>query len=204
MPVIQCSSEKLRDRRKAVQTLLRPITKKQSPSFRGPDCLQGPLTKGSTKQFVIAAHDGSGCSIIDYDKFRFFTITPDYFGQYFEILEQIRGKKDDWCLNRDHFHLYEINRNNNREEIELLALHCDTNDPDGSEHAIYKRVPHIHVVETRYPISRAHFSLDCEGHFLKSIKTATIDSLTNVMTWAIQMLKEEIFEAINKRHTKNT
>jgi hypothetical protein len=184
-----------------VQTLLRPIAKKQSSSFRGPDCLQGPLPKGSMRQFIIAAHDGSGRSIIDYKQFVFSTITPDYLGQYYEIWDQIQGKQDDWCLNRAYFHLIEFNRNT-RKPNELLALHCDPNEPDDAEHAIYKRVPHIHVVETRFPISRAHFSLDCEGHFLKNIKTATIDSLTNIMTWAIQMLKEEVFEAINKHNTK--
>lgn len=70
---------------------------------------------------------------------------------------------------------------------EILALHCDPEEPINSKYFKYKCGPHMHVAGTR--ISDAHIALNLSNH---SEVISSYDSLTKALKDAIQMISDEM------------
>src|SRR5262249_31343022 len=147
-----------------VLQLLRTIGHKQSWLTAEPIGL-------TTSSMAIAARDGSVSRGSNYRDWRFQTIARNYRGQYFEIWEQLPTKRAMWCLQRSYFHLFRFNPNAHK-DIEILALHCDPNEPGKEFRLSYKRVPHLHFREAQEPISKAHFALDAGGYLAKNLASS--------------------------------
>jgi hypothetical protein len=73
-------------------------------------------------------------------------------------------------------------------EYELLALHCDPEEPDG-ERAVYKRGPHVHISIAEPPVKDAHIAL-ARGHLDEVL--ANVGSLMEALNWCIIMIRDEL------------
>ena len=182
MPTIQISEEELIKRINSIPKLLNPLTKR---SIR-PACRFYPGRAGIGIK-IIGAHQGDSPDR-DYRDWRFSTFVNDYRCMYHEYWKSDNGR--DFYLINMSLSLFRVDRAKH-DESELLALHCDPEEPDDSKHAKYKRGPHIHVKAAELPIPRAHITLTCG--YLKNI-LSSYDSLLKAMEWAIVMLKEQILD----------
>lgn len=183
MPTIIISEDSLIKRINNIPKLLRPLT---TPSIR-PACKFYSGLAGSGIK-IVGAHQGdsSGSSYRDW---RFRTFVNDYRCMYYELWKADNGGRNFYLINM-YLSLFRIDRTNHK-EVELLALHCDPEEPNDSIHAKYKRGPHIHVSAAESPIPNAHIALTCG--YLESI-LSSFDSLTKAMGWVIVMLKEQILD----------
>jgi hypothetical protein len=181
MPTIQISEEQLRKRISRIPKLLKPLTK---TSIR-PACGFYHGMAGTDTR-IIGANQGNLSD--HYRNWRFSTFVSDYRCMYFEFWKSDNGR--DFYLVNMSLSIFRIDRARH-DESELLALHCDPEEPDNSKHAKYKRGPHIHVKAAESPIPRAHITLTCG--YLESI-LSSYDSLLKAMEWAIVMLKEQILD----------
>lgn len=182
MPTIQISVEQLTKRINSIPKLLKPLTE---PAIR-PACsfYSGKAGMGIR---IIGAHQGVSPES-NYRDWRFSTFVSDYHCMYYELWKSDNGR--DFYLINMYLSLFQIDRTKHISH-ELLALHCDPEEPDNSTHAKYKKGPHIHIKAAESPILDAHIALTCG--YLESI-LSSFDSLTQAMGWAIVMLKEQILD----------
>ena len=109
---------------------------------------------------------------------------------YFELW---RGYgSNSWYLDRAYLSVFQVDPSTHT-EVEIVCLHCDPNEPDHAEHALYKKGPHLHVRTADYPVSRAHIALN-RGHL--DAVLSSVDSLSEAMGLAVAMLKDEIMDAM--------
>ena len=95
-------------------------------------------------------------------------------------------------LSKAYFHLYRTDNEyleTVREDGEYILLHCDPNEE--GNHRDYKRSPHIHIEEAKFPINKAHFALNLMN--LNEILSSK-EKLDNALKVAITMLKEQVIE----------
>jgi hypothetical protein len=77
-------------------------------------------------------------------------------------------------------------------EDEVLALHCDPNEPDGAEHAVYKQGPHLHLMKAEFPGPDAHIALNlCDLHEVLH----SVESFTKAFHSAVVMIRDQILRA---------
>ena len=135
--------------------------------------------------FVLGVHDGVRPSgpVTDW---RFFTKTTGIRANYHETWLPVPSNMSAAYLERAYLTIYQ--RVSPTQEVEVLALHCDPNEPD-SDSAIYKRGPHIHVVAAQHPIPRAHIAL-ARGHLDEVLAAA--NNLTQALDWSIVMIQDEV------------
>jgi hypothetical protein len=74
-------------------------------------------------------------------------------------------------------------------EKEIVCLHCDPSLPPDSDHARYKRGPHIHMSIAGFPYDRAHIAL--QGPDLAPVLRST-DTLHSALAWGVEMIRDEI------------
>jgi hypothetical protein len=184
MPIIQVKMEELEHRGEYVRQLLKPIAKRSSgPAWQ---------RKSSVGEFIIGTHDGSPIRS-DYRDWRFTSVVHNFQAMYFEIWRRSEVKeKEYWYLYRAYLSIYQIDRGQQK-ETEFLCLHCDPNEADNAPHAIYKRGPHLHINVANHPIPHAHIALN-RCHLEEVLNS--VNSLTEALKLAIQMLKDEILDAL--------
>lgn len=183
MKSIQIESAHLSFRGKLVRKMLVPLTKRPD----GPAC----QPKSIRRTYIIGAHDGSPPTS-DYRDWRFATCVPNYRAMYFELWREIDNIN--WYLDRAYLSIYRIVDPHILLESEILCLHCDPNEPDDAPHSIYKKGPHLHILEASEPIPHSHIALQQEKHI--PLVLGSVESLMEAMTWAIKMIREEVLEAI--------
>ncbi len=182
MPTIQISEKNLIERINNIPNLLKPLTKRTiRPACRFYSGMAGSGIK------IIGAHQGDSPDR-NYRDWRFSTFVSEYRCMYYELWKSDNGR--DFYLVNMYLSLFRIDRINHS-EIELLALHCDPEEPDDNRHAKYKKGPHIHIKAAESPIPDAHIALTCG--YLENI-LSSFNSLTKAMGWAIVMLKEQILD----------
>jgi hypothetical protein len=93
-------------------------------------------------------------------------------------------------MDRAYLHFFRLNGD---EEMQLLCLHCDPNEPSGHPNSIYKQSPHLHLTMTGSSLDHAHVPL-ADG-FLTHV-LASLESLTAAFKRAIAMLSQEILPLI--------
>jgi len=160
--------------------------------------------RSGSSEFVIGMHDGSP-SGSDYREWTFATIRPDVRAQYFErwLKFEERGREH-WYLERAYLNIYKVRRAS-PDLSEFLCLHCDpvaTADEAENEtqreslekQAHYKRHPHLHIIAAETPFPHAHIAL--QVGFLDQVLGST-ESLTKAMGCAVQLIRDEIFDAMD-------
>lgn len=138
------------------------------------------------KRFIIGTHDGSP-PLSDYRDWRFSTPASRCHAAYYEVWDQ-SGRR--WYLERAYLNMYETTHDG---ETPLVSVHCDPQFPGSTIRDSYKQGPHVHFKKVGDPLARAHLAV--HGGFLTEV-TASVDSLTKTMAWAIQMMRDEILDRL--------
>jgi hypothetical protein len=180
MPRIQLGTEELAHRENRIRQMLNPLTlHPSSPACRVHSQIGGAV--------LFGAYDGSyrGGPARDW---RFATVAGRIYANYYERWIPIPGRRDILCLTQAYLTIYQ--KEGPTDEEELLALHCDPEEPDG-EGSIYKRGPHLHISIAGPPIRDAHIAL-ARGHLDHVLANAP--SLMEALTWSIVMIRDEILK----------
>jgi hypothetical protein len=168
--------EKIPSRAQEIARILAPL----APPSRRIACMRRLLNR----QTVLAAHLGEEPSEPDPDQWRFSTRVPRIRASYYEIWQPVeRG----FCLNRAYLHLYV--RRDQREEKQILALHCDPNELPSQKHYLYKAGPHVHVNAAEDPLHRAHIALNTSN--LKDV-LRSVGDLTLALKTAVTMVDDQV------------
>lgn len=116
MPIILMKIDDLVSRGQEIRTMLRPISGQED----------GPAwdTKSSSREFIIAIHDGAQPSS-EYRDWRFSTFVHNFDAMYFELWKRTEEDEKDWYLDKAYLSIYR--RIDWNEEKEFLCLHCDPN-----------------------------------------------------------------------------
>jgi len=159
--------------------------------------LTGPRTTAhdiiaSRSEVIIAAFSGLK-PITDYRSWRFNTVTNGIHAGYFERWNSADEKRTRFYLDRAYLHLYWQPRALD-DEKELLALHCDPNEPEDAgllKHALYKRGPHIHVSASEQPLPHSHFALNADhlGDVL-----ASAERLSRAVASGMVLVRDQVLD----------
>lgn len=199
MPSIKISVQDLQSRGNDIRQMLVPITARQDggPAWQ---------PRSGSSEFVIGMHDGSP-SGSDHRNWTFATVRADVRAQYFErwLKFEERGRER-WYLERAYLHLSRVDAAS-RNLIEFLCLHCDPDAaPDEklkdtapetynrvAKQSFYKKHPHLHVIAAEAPFPHAHLAL--QVGYLDQV-LSSIDSLSEAINQAVQMIRDEVLDAM--------
>jgi hypothetical protein len=159
-----------------LRDLFSPISK------RGKHINIYPISLGGS--FIIGISDGKETGS-NFREWRFQTTNENIRGCYFEVW--LKYEKENCFLERSYLHLYKTTEPEN--ENEYVLLHCDASEPDGTEHAIYKQSPHLHIEVAPYPLKKAHIAL-YNGRIGEVLKN--IGSFNDALRESIQMINSQI------------
>jgi hypothetical protein len=169
--------------------------------------LLGPLTgsgasragfdyRSSYGQVSLAAFSGPRPVSDSIDLWRFTTRVPTLRGSYFERWLPVNERRKRYFLDRGYLHLYVSTRMGAEPtEKQILALHCDPNEPEASKHWRYKRGPHLHISVAESPIPHSHFALN--AFHLDSVLRST-ENLSEAFGAAVKMLEDQVLELYKK------
>jgi hypothetical protein len=146
-------------------------------------------------EILIAVHSGPR-PITDYREWRFNTISSAVRGGYFERWIPADENRTKYYLDRSYLHLYWQSERHG-DESELMALHCDPNEPEDTgelRHSHYKRGPHVHVIASQQPLPHSHFALN-SAH-LPQILTS-VDTLSEAMCNGVALLRDQVLDVID-------
>jgi hypothetical protein len=146
-------------------------------------------------EFLIAVHSGTRPDTLPRD-WRFTTPVSRLRGSYWERWVPTNEKRKRYYLEQAYLHLY-WRASVANDEHEVLALHCDPNEPDDPgplTQAIYKRGPHIHVMTASQPLPHSHFALSL-GH-LSAVLTS-VDTLSEALASAIAMIRDQVVDVFD-------
>jgi hypothetical protein len=168
--------EKIPGRTQEIARILAPL----APPSRRIACMRRLLNR----QTALVAHLGQEPSEPDPDQWRFPTRVPLIRASYYEIWQPVG---QGFCLNRAYLHLYV--RKDQREEKQILALHCDPNELPSQKHYLYKAGPHVHMSAAEDPLHRAHIALNTSNltDVLKSV-----GDLTFALKTAVTMVDDQV------------
>jgi hypothetical protein len=139
---------------------------KRSSSVRGmldPICYSktglasGFVHTGDSFTKIISAYEGSKPSK-GHREWRFTTHHPQFKANYHEVWKLSDLKKRNWYMDRVYLHIFYFSKAS-EDEIDVLALHCDPNEPIG-KHQKYKQSPHLHFWYPKSPFRHAHVALN--------------------------------------------
>lgn len=153
-------------------------------------------------EIMIGVHSGRKPDA-DVRDWRFTTPVLHIRGSYFERWIPGDEKRINYYLDRAYLHLY-WRQDAADEETELLALHCDPNEPDDTgilKQATYKRGPHIHVSASEQPLPHSHFALNM-GHLPEVL--GSIESLSSAVGSGVTLLRDQVLDVIDHRRLKKS
>ena len=177
---IKIDDVQLRKRGPSIQKLLRIVARnsKAGPAWQG-------ISRGST--YILGVHEGGVPPTSYYRDWRFSTLISGMRAMYFEEWIKLdRTRK--WYLNKAYLNFYKKVYGSTEEE-EFFCLHCDPNEPDASEHALYKKGPHVHVSRAYDHIPHSHIPLN-RCHLPEIL--ASLDSLVEAFEMGIIMIRDQI------------
>jgi hypothetical protein len=188
--VCRVEAQLLYGRAENVREMLRPLVRGDSTCRRVND-----RDKEGRPCIVLASFSGSQPPSDFVRDWRFATPAPNLWGSYSERWVPADAKGKYYFLDRAYLQLYRRIRLEDVNEREILALHCDPNEPEepvdyqGPKHSRYKRGPHIHMSTAEHPMPRSHIALNL-GHLTEVL--ASFDSLSAAIRSAIQMLDDQV------------
>jgi hypothetical protein len=174
----------------SVRAMLRPLVRGDCTCRRVND-----RDKDGRPCIVLASFSGSQPPSDSIRDWRFATQVPYLWGSYLERWVPVDTKARHYFLDRAYLHLYRRSHLEGMSENEILALHCDPNEPDepsdhhGLKHARYKRGPHIHVPTAEQPMPHSHIALNL-GNLPEVLNS--FENLSAAFNSAIQMLDEQV------------
>jgi hypothetical protein len=178
MPII-CTEKEIVSRPNQIGRLLLPLVNKKIAAKRDDN---------QTQSFIFGAFDGTSPTTSRYKDWRFKTIDTSFKASYFEIWN--KDSKDKFILHLAYLTIYKGSREN---EEEVLALHCDPNEPKASKIHKYKSGPHIHIKHSKEEkFSKAHISLNI-GELEKVLNSLT--EMETALKNAILMIKDEFINS---------
>ena len=186
---MRCESEitELVSRGEQICAMLRPLTGRARLA---------QAARQNPRELLIAVHSGARPDTSPTD-WRFTTITTGVRASYHERWLPSDETKKRYYLERAYLHLYR--RLDGARETEILALHCDPNEPDDAgllRHALYKRGPHIHVKGAPQPLPHSHIALNV-GELPTVLSSAV--SLSAAMASGILMIRDQVLDIIDHR-----
>lgn len=146
-------------------------------------------------ELTIGVHAGSRPNVNIRD-WRFSTIARGIRAAYYERWAAVDEKRQHFYIQRAYLHLYRGDRHE-LAEAEIMALHCDPNEPDDSgllRHAMYKRGPHIHVSAAEHPFPHSHFALNVTE--LDNV-LSSIGSLHAAVRSGVVLLRDQVLDVID-------
>ncbi len=179
MPKLRLERDEFASRLPIVRRVLACL----SPDKRGPAC---EIVNMPDECIAIGVYTGLRPSSV-IREWRFPTKIKGVRANYYEIWRplMVRGQPS-FFLHQAYLTLFQKESPNN--EKELLALHCDPDEPD-SRTALYKRGPHVHIKAAAQPIPKAHFAL-AKGQLDQVL--SNVSSLTNFLAMGVQMIDDEV------------
>jgi hypothetical protein len=181
--ICELEFDSLRGRGPQISEMLLPLAGSRRVAFS---------TAPQRNEFIIAVHSGPRPDTLPRE-WRFTTPIRSMRGSYWERWIPVNEKRSQYYLEQAYLHLY-WRATAVDDEHELLALHCDPNEPDDSgpmAHAIYKRGPHIHVMAASQPLPHSHFALNI-GH-LSDVLSST-ENLSAAVSLAITMIRDQVLD----------
>ena len=144
---------------------------------------------------MIGVHSGSRLDN-DATAWRFRTVVDGIRGGYYERWIAVDERRQRYYIDRVYLHLYR-RRHFESEETEVMALHCDPNEPEDSgllKHSAYKRGPHIHVTAAQQPFPHSHLALNVAqlDDVLKSI-----ESLDGAVRSGVMLLRDQVLDLLD-------
>ncbi len=146
---------------------------------------------------TIGVHSGPRpqASIPDW---RFTTFVHGVRAAYHERWIPVDEKRKRFFIERAYLHLYR-RRQSEQEETEIVALHCDPNEPEDSgdmKHAVYKRGPHIHLTASEQPFPHSHIALNARE--IDAV-LSSVESLHGAVTAGVVLLRDQVLDLLNAR-----
>jgi hypothetical protein len=181
--ICELEFDSLRGRGPQISEMLRPLVGSRRVAFS---------TAPHRNEFIIAVHSGSRPDTLPRE-WRFTTPIRKIRGSYWERWAPSSEKRTRYYLEQAYLQLYRRDAVED-DEHELLALHCDPNEPDDSgeiTHAIYKRGPHIHVMTAQQPLPHSHFALNM-GHLSDVLDS--VENLSDAISLAITMIRDQVLD----------
>jgi hypothetical protein len=147
-------------------------------------------------EVMIGVHSGKRPEFGVTD-WRFSTMVRGIRGGYHERWIAVDEKRQRFYIERAYLHLYR-RRADESDEIEILALHCDPNEPEDSgvlKHAVYKRGPHIHVTASEQPFPHSHIALNATE--IDDV-LSSINSLHSAVTAGVVLLRDQVLDLLDQ------
>lgn len=145
---------------------------------------------------MIGVHSGARPEFGVAD-WRFSTMVRGIRGGYHERWIAVDEKRQRFYIERAYLHLYR-RRADESDEAEIVAMHCDPNEPDDSgvlRHAVYKRGPHIHVTASEQPFPHSHIALNATE--LDDV-LSSINSLHSAVTAGVVLLRDQVLDVLDQ------
>jgi len=185
--ICELEFDSLRRRGQRISDMLQPLA-------RSPRLASSPFPLRN--EFIIGVHSGSRPDAPPRE-WRFTTPIRSIRGSYWERWVPTSEKRTRYYLGQAYLHLY-WRAATTDDEHELLALHCDPNEPDDfgvTTQAIYKRGPHIHVMTASQPLPHSHFALNM-GHLTDVL--SSVESLSTAMSSAVTMIRDQVLDLFER------
>jgi hypothetical protein len=145
------------------------------------------------REVVLIAYIGEQPTSPDPDEWRFPTRISNIRATYYERWIPTDERQKAFYLERAYLHLYR--RDDAGVEAQIMALHCDPNEPESSKHFKYKAGPHIHVSMAEHPVRRAHLALNNAN--LATV-LSSITELTSALRSAVTMVDDEVLDLYSR------
>lgn len=147
-------------------------------------------------EIMIGIHSGRRpeSAVTDW---RFSTVVRGIRGAYHERWIAVDEKRQRFYIERAYLHLYR-RRDDEADETEIMAMHCDPNEPDDSgvlNHAVYKRGPHIHVTVSEQPFPHSHIALNAMQ--LDTV-LGSVGSLHSAVTAGVTLLRDQVLDVLDE------
>jgi hypothetical protein len=145
---------------------------------------------------MIGVHSGARPDIGVTD-WRFSTVVRGIRAAYHERWIAVDEKRQRFYIERAYLHLYRRRRDES-EESEIIAMHCDPNEPDDSgelNHAVYKRGPHIHVTASHQPFPHSHIALNATE--IDNVLSSIV-SLHNAVSAGVVLLRDQVLDVLDQ------
>jgi hypothetical protein len=172
-------TENVVKRTQEVARLLQPIAPRSLRTACRPRWLE--------RNYFLCAYIGPEPSDPDPDEWRFPTRIANIRASYHERWIPTDYRRRNLFLERAYLHLFI--RGPERTEKQILALHCDPNEPESERHFRYKAGPHVHMSTAGDPLHRSHIALNVDNleEVLRSVTT-----ITTALSQALAMIDEQV------------
>jgi hypothetical protein len=179
--ICEIDSAALQSRAESVKRMLRPLINRQT-------VLAVEIPERQPLITIVAL---SGQPLLNhYSDWRFNTYVRGIRAGYYERWSPTDSSRRRYYLERGYLHLFRrVGASRDATEEQVLALHCDPNEPPNTPHARYKRGPHLHISAAGSPLDESHIALNY-SHLDEVL--GSFNSLCAAWDNSIKLVKDEI------------